>query len=90
MDKKRIVARVKILDEYFEPKFNKNIELKEFYKDWYPFNGQELDVFLYSESFIDRERKQKVQTYGYEFSNGTFSQVKLIPAKHCELIYKFL
>lgn len=87
MENKRIAARVKIPLEYFEPKLGKNINLAEFYGEWYKFDGKELDVFVVSESWIDKAKTIKNLTYGYEDTEG---KVRFIPEKHCEMVYKFL
>ncbi len=88
MNKNRIAARVKILSEYFEPKYNKMVDVREFYETWYDFTGKELDVSIFSESWMNKEKTIKGITYAY-YPNET-SEPKLIPDKHCEIVYKFL
>ncbi len=87
MEGKKTAARVKILKEYFEPKTKQNVNLVEFYGDWYKFNGQEIDVFVVSESWLDKAKTIKDFTYGYESEDG---KVRFIPKKHCEIVYQFL
>ena len=86
-NKDRIVARVTILPEFFNEKTNNNVNLKEYYGDWYNFEGEELDVCLYSESFLNKEKTIKEITYYYKLPNNT---VKLVPKKHCKVVYEFL
>lgn len=88
MENKKTAARVKILTEYFEPKYNKMVDIKDFYKEWYSFNGQELDVSLFSESWMNKEKTIKNITYAY-YMDGS-NEPKLIPEKHCSIVYKFL
>lgn len=85
--KERIAARIIILKEYYNEK-TKNIEnLQQFYGEWYEFNDKELDVYLYSESYTNKEKTQKDITYYYKSPQfGT----KLIPRKHCKIVYEFL
>ena len=85
--KDKISARVVILPEFYNDRTKSTINLKEFYGDWYKFDGQELDVSVYSESKLDKEGKIKDITYFYRLPNGT---LKLIPKKYCKIIYEFL
>jgi len=87
MKDKRTVARIKIPAEYYEEKLGKKINLVEFYGEWYKFDNKELDVFLVSESWMDKAKTIKNVTYGYEDPEG---KVRFIPEKHCEMVYKFL
>lgn len=87
MENNRIVARVVILPEVFNEKTNSMMDLKEYYGDWYSFNNQELDVSLYSESYLDKEKTKKEVTYFYKLPD---KQVKLIPKRHCKVVYEFL
>lgn len=86
-NKDRISARVVILEEFLNEKTKSIVNLKEYYSDWYSFDGKELDVSLYSESFINKEKTEKEVTYFYRLPNGA---VKLIPKRHCKIIYEFL
>lgn len=87
MDNIRTAARIIILPEVFNEKTNSNMDLKEYYGDWYNFDGKELDVSVYSESFLDKEKTKKETTYFYKLPNNT---IKLIPKKHCKVVYEFL
>lgn len=86
-NKEKIVARVIILPKFFNEKTNNELDLREYYGDWYSFDEKELDVFLYSESFLNKEKTLKEVTYYYKLPSG---QVKLIPRKHCKVVYEFL
>lgn len=86
-NKDKIVARVIILPEFFNDRTNSKMDLKEYYSDWYPFGDKEIDVCLYSESFIDKEKTKKDVTYYYRLPNNS---VKLIAKKHCKVVYEFL
>ena len=86
MDNIRVAARVIILPEVFNEKTKSMMNLREFYGDWYDFNDKEIDVSLYSESYLDKEKKQKETTYFYKSPKG----IKLIPKKHCKVVYEFL
>lgn len=85
--KDRIAARIIILEQYYNEKTKNNVNLKEYYGDWYSFDGKELDVSIYSESFTNKEKTEKDVTYFYRSPQfGT----KLIPKKHCKVVYEFL
>jgi hypothetical protein len=86
-NKDKIVARVKILPKYINEKTKNELDLREYYGDWYPFDETELDVYLYSQSFLNKEKTLKEVTYSYKLPNG---QVKLIPGIHCKVVYEFL
>ena len=83
----RISARVVILEEYQNEKTNNILNLKEYYGDWYSFDGKELDVSVYSESYTNKEKTEKEITYFYRLPNKS---IKLIPKKHCKVVYEFL
>ena len=87
MEKDRIVARVVILQEFYNDKTKSMVDLKEYYSDWYSFDGKEIDVYKYSESKLNKEGTLKDMTYYYKLPNG---MVKLIPKKHCKVVYEFL
>lgn len=87
MDNIRIAARIVILPEVYNDKTKSMMDLREYYGNWYNFDGKELDVSLYSESFIDKEKKQKEVTYFYK---DPVNGIKLIPKKHCKVVYEFL
>lgn len=87
MDNSKIAARVIILPEVLNDKTNTKMDLKEYYGDWYSFDGKELDVSLYSESYLDKEKTKKEITYFYKLPNN---QIKLIPKRHCKIVYEFL
>ena len=59
MDNSKIAARVIILPEVLNDKTNTKMDLKEYYGDWYSFDGKELDVSFYSESYLDKEKTKK-------------------------------
>ena len=86
-NKEKIAARVIILPKYFNEKTNNELDLNEYYGEWYPFGDKEIDVHFYSESFLNKEKTLKEITYSYKLPNG---QVKLIPRKHCKIVYEFL
>ena len=83
----RIVARVIILPEVLNEKTNSMMDLREYYGEWYPFNGKEIDVSLYSESYLDKERTKKEITYYHKLPD---KQVRLIPKRHCKVVFEFL
>jgi hypothetical protein len=83
----RIVARVVILPEVFNEKTKSMMDLREYYGEWYPFNNKEIDVCLYSESFLDKEKIKKEVTYFHKLPS---KEVKLIPKKHCKVVFEFL
>lgn len=87
MDNSKIAARVIILPEVLNDKTNTKMDLKEYYGDWYSFDGKELDVSFYSESYLDKEKTKKEITYFYKLPNN---QIKLIPKRHCKIVYEFL
>ena len=87
MDNSKIAARVIILPEVLNDKTNTKMDLKEYYGDWYSFDGKELDVSIYSESYLDKEKTKKEITYFYKSPNN---QIKLIPKRHCKIVYEFL
>lgn len=88
MDSKdKIAARIIILPEVFNEKTKNNVDLKEFYGEWYKFDGKELDVSVYSESFIDKEKTQKETTYFFRMPDKS---IRLIPKRHCKVVYEFL
>lgn len=83
----KIAARVVILPEFFNEKTKSMMDLKEFYSEWYKFDGKELDVSVYSESFIDKEKTKKEITYFYRMPDRS---IRLIPSRHCKIVYEFL
>ena len=86
--KEKIVARVKILPEFLSEKHNTMVDLKSYYSDWYSFSEQkDLDVSLYSKSKLNKEGTLFDITYFYRLPDKS---VKLIPKKHCKIIYEFL
>lgn len=87
MDNNKIAARIIILPEFFNEKTKSMVDLREYYGEWYGFNNEELDVSLYSTSYLDKEKKQKEVTYFYKLPNNS---VKLIAGKHCKIVYEFL
>lgn len=86
-NKDKIAARIVILPEILNEKTNSMMDLREYYGEWYSFKGEELDVSLYSESYLDKEKTKKEITYFYK--SPKFG-VKLIPRKHCKVVYEFL
>ena len=86
-NKDRIAARIVILPEVYNEKTKNNMDLKEFYGEWYNFDGKELDVSVYSESYIDKEKKQKEITYFFRMPDKS---IRLIPKRHCKVVYEFL
>jgi len=87
MEDKKIAARVVILPQILNEKTNSIVDLREYYGDWYSFDEKELDVYLYSESYLDKEKTKKEITYYHKLPTN---QVKLIPKRHCKVIYEFL
>lgn len=85
--KDRVAARVIILPEVFNEKTKNIMDLKEYYSEWYKFDGKEIDVSIYSESFINKEKTEKEITYFYRMPDKS---IRLIPRKHCKVVYEFL
>lgn len=83
----KIAARVTILPEFYDEKRKTMVNLKEYYEEWYSFNEKEIDVCIYSESFINKEKTLKEVTYYYRLPDN---RLKLIPKKHCKVIFEFL
>lgn len=87
MDNSKIAARIIIEPEFYDEKNKLKVNVREYYGDWYKFDNEQLDVSLYSISYLDKEKKETEKTYFYKLPNGS---VKLIAGRHCKIIYEFL